>query len=701
MMVPKRRFLSYLRDRWWVVLMCLVLTVGTVLTCETVRTETYSSFAQLLAGDVQVNMVNMFTEDPLNYFGTQIELLKSARLQSGAYEKAGIKFKPSDDGDLIKIEVARPLGTSILQLQATGRDPSATRGFLQALIGEYLSFKKETRSATTEDLVLSLADQLTKREAALRAEQDKWVDFQKTNNIAVMTEEGKMAGLYLAELNLQLAKYKLERELLRQGLSVVPSPINTNLVLATRAASTNAVSTNLTAGPSASTNAGQTFQPASDAMLKSARLELALRRSDRDQTVMDRGETAARRLNEEVARLEKTVVLLEDQNLSQRKSDLHDLEKRISATEDAIPSWEAKVLEINERLSQSQRLNNNIQREQGYHDRLLGTLQNVDLSRNVQQDRVSVLQPPSPGQPVKRYLPLRVVLAAVAGLALSVGIVFAWHLLDDRFSSIRDVKDQFGEEVLGLVPRIRISKTKPRQALLQDADPRHEYLESFRHLRSALLLSSGSEKPETRATTLLFTGVSAGEGKTTIAVNLARTLARSGMRVALVDADVRTGGVDRLLGGSEERGLLDYLRGEVEASAVMRETDLPGLTYVCAGTHGDCGEGLFLRPGLRKFMNELQSNRDFVILDGPPILAADDAALLVPYANSVIMVVRPFFTHSRQLHQALGMLYQRQAKQVTFVFNQARADDFGGKYARNGRTDPRKNGVRQGSFGKS
>ena len=693
MMVPRRRFLSYLRDRWWVVLVSLVLTVGAVLIYETVRTETYSSSAQLLAGDVQVNMANLFTEDPLNYFGTQIELLKSTRLQIAAYEKAGVKIT-ADERDLIKLEVARPLGASILQLQATGRDPAAAQGFLRALINEYQSFKKETRTSTTEDLVASLTDQLAKREAALKAEQEKWLDFQKTNNIAVMVEEGKTAGLYLAELNLQLAKFKLERELLRQGLSAVPLGSATNIIPASKAASTNAAAPNLAADTALPANAIPILQPASDAMLKSARLELALRRSERDQTVKDRGETAARRLNEEVARLEKTVALLEDQNLSQRKSDLQDLEKRIAATEETIPAWETRVLEINDRLAQSQRLQINVQREQGYYDHLLGMFQNVDLSRNVQQDRVSILQPPTAAQPVKRYLPLRIVLGVMAGLIFSVGIVFAWHLLDDRFSSIRDVKDQFGEEVLGLVPRIRLPRSKPQQALLRDADSRHDYLESFRHLRSALLLSSGSENSERRPRTLLFTGVSSGEGKTTIAGNLARTLARSGMRVALMDADVQAGGMDRLLGAVEQRGLLDYLRGEAGASAIIQASDVPGLVYVSAGTHDQPGEGLFLRPKLGELMNELRADRDFVILDGSPILATDDAALLVPHADIVVMVVRPLFTHARQLHQALGMLYQRQAKQVAFVFNQARPDDFGGGYARNGRSDLRKNGRR-------
>src|SRR5260221_3292529 len=91
-MVPKRRYLSYLRERWWVVLLCLALTVGTVLVYETVRRETYSSFAQLyLSGEVQLTSVNnLVSEDSQNYFGTQIERLKRARLQGEVLDKPGL-----------------------------------------------------------------------------------------------------------------------------------------------------------------------------------------------------------------------------------------------------------------------------------------------------------------------------------------------------------------------------------------------------------------------------------------------------------------------------------------------------------------------------------------------------------------------------------------------------------------------------------
>ena len=690
-MTPKRRYLSYLRERWWVVVVCVALAVSGIVTHETLRPSAYTSFAQLYtSGEIQVNGASLFNEEAQTYFGTQIELLRSARLQNAALEKIGYAPKP-DEKAPVKVEIVQPMKTSIFVLQATGADPALTQGFLKALIDVYLAYKKETRISSSEDVLLSMTEQLSKRERELKAQQDEWADFQRTNNVAVLEEEAKSAGLYLADLNLELAKMRLERQLLVEGLNP-----DTNLLATVQAGSaptrTNSSSEVGTNSQAASVQTSPTLwaRTGSDNGLKTARVELAVRRAEKEQLQAERGELAARRVSEDVVRLERTVGILEEQNRIERKITLDELDKRIAAIGASVPAWEAKVLSINDRLSQGQRLKSNIQRVQGYYDHLLGTLQNVDLSKSVQQERLAVLQPPTAAQPEKRFLALRILLAGLGGLALSLGIVFCWYLLDDRFVSVRDIKDQFGEMILGLVPEIKVPRSKPEEALLKINDDRQAYAESYRHLRSALLLSPLNEAG---AQTLLFTGAVPSEGKTTIAANLARVLAGSGLRVILVNADSHGGGMEQLMRTPEAAGVSDYLRGDAEMRDILNETGLPGLKYVPAGLGTEHAEGLYLKPRLIELVRELRGACEFVILDSPPILAADDAALLVPHADVVILVVRPFFSRSRLVRQALDMLYQRQAKQVTIVLNRARKDDLAGHYYKNGRSRTSRNGA--------
>jgi capsular exopolysaccharide synthesis family protein len=682
-MVPKRRYFSYLRERWWVVVIGLALSISAMLAYQTTRPETYSSYAQLyLSGDVQLGVANVFSEDSQNYFGTQIELLKSARLQSGAFDRAGIKLSPGQKNPY-KVDVYQPMKTSILAVHATGPDSALVQRYLKGLLDEYLAYKKETRKSTTEDLIDSLKTELGKREADLKTNQDSWVEFQKSNNVAVLEEEGRSAGLYLADLNLQLKKLGLERNLLENGLAVSDSPVDTNLV------SLVGASTNL-AGLETKTKLNSVFR---DAFLRAAKVELAVLLAERAAKTNQLPELhpAIRKLNDDIAQAQDRVAALEQQNLAEKKRDLEELDKRIEAIQAAIPGVESNYMAINDRLSEDLRFKNNIKRQQDFYDQLLMTMRSLDLGKNVQQEKLAILQDATPGQPTLQNAPLQIALAGLGGLFVSLALVFLWYLVDDRFVSVRDIKDQFGEMVLGLVPQIRVPRSKPQKVLLEGADSRRAYAECYRHLRSALLLSSLGEK---RPQTLLVTGAAPAEGKTTIAVNLARVLGRSGLKIALADMDLHAGGVNRLLDGGDGPGVLDCLRGEATPQSVLCSTDIPGLKFVPAGSHAEHSEGLFLRPQLDELMAELRKDNDFVILDGAPILAADDAALLVPHADIVLMVVRPFYTRSRMVRQALDMLYQRQAKNVAIILNRARSEDLAGHYGQNGAHRAAKNGAK-------
>jgi Mrp family chromosome partitioning ATPase len=130
------------------------------------------------------------------------------------------------------------------------------------------------------------------------------------------------------------------------------------------------------------------------------------------------------------------------------------------------------------------------------------------------------------------------------------------------------------------------------------------------------------------------------------------------------------------------------MRGNTETKDIVHPWDIDGLSIIPAGVHSEQSEGLLLRPKLADLFRDLRQNQDFVILDGPPILSSDDAAMLVPHADAVVLVTRPFYSRSRLVRQALDMLYQRQAKQVNIILNRARPDDLAGHYAFDGLKRP-------------
>jgi succinoglycan biosynthesis transport protein ExoP len=235
--------------------------------------------------------------------------------------------------------------------------------------------------------------------------------------------------------------------------------------------------------------------------------------------------------------------------------------------------------------------------------------------------------------------------------------------------------------------------------LLELDDSRQTYAESFRHLRSALLFLTPSE--EERPRVLMVTSAMPDEGKSTIAVNLARTLAMGGARVLLIDADLRRGGLHESIGAPRLPGLTELLRqpatlprviqsqedlpvrtgrrrrdGEEEEQAVQetRTTNLmPNLSFIPRG--GDiCNPGdLLLSPAFDQVIGRLRKQFDYVLIDTCPVFAADDATTMASRVDGTLLVVRRRYSRSRQVREALDVLYERQAKVLGLIFNRSDA----------------------------
>ena len=702
-MAPKRRYLSYLRERWWVVLSCLVFTQSINLVHEAFRTPLFTSLSRInLASGARIEGGEFYSDANEIYFGTQLRLLQSGPIVGAAMQKVGIQV-PVGEKNPYLFDVEQTPKTSILLLQATGPDPDVTQHYLQAIIDAYLLYKKQTHTSTSQNILDQLQDQLSATAAALKTAEDTLNDFERTNDAAALDQESQSASGYLADLNQQLAQDKLKAKLLSDQIDAETppaAPAGVSNVAAAVAQNTNQADTNGSpAGALASgadltneTDSADVGAPApmipnvsltpttnlaeahTDSALNSERIQLAELLANKEDNVRYMGSHDFERT---VARIQKSIAILQDQDRTEKIALLTGLQKRIVADQAALPPIEAKVTGDFDRLTRAQTLKDNVERIQGYYDHLLGTFQSADVKKNVMEEGLSVFQPATAPQPEKRGLPIRVLVAGVLGLLFGLGFVYGWYLLDDRFVSFHDITDQFGETLLGLVPQVKVPRKQPAKALLAEVDGRQHYLESFRHLRSALLLSAA----ESRSQILLFTSSVGAEGKTTVALNLARLLARSGLRVVLVDADDQGGGLQRLMGEKNQLGVLDFLRGDAEAAAVIYPSGCEGLSFVPVGTHNAASEGLFFRPRLAHLLADLRRSHDFVIVDGPPILASDDAAMLVPQADTVILVTRPFYSGSRSVRLALDMLYQRQAKNVNIIMNRARAADLAGHQA--------------------
>jgi capsular exopolysaccharide synthesis family protein len=264
-------------------------------------------------------------------------------------------------------------------------------------------------------------------------------------------------------------------------------------------------------------------------------------------------------------------------------------------------------------------------------------------------------------------------LASFLALVLGGGLLWLLGKFDDRFASSSELAADLPERVLGDVLDVHL--TRPERPIGPEAlsGQRFEFLESFRSIRSALwFMGENGSRPKT----ILVSSSLPEEGKSTVAVYLAATMAKAGSRVLLVDGDMRRAKLHRHFNVGSSPGLAEILSRELSANQAIVVSSLPNLAFLPAGAPGIEPGELVLSSQLHDFLEQVSPRYDHIILDSPPVLAADDAAALAPNVDGVLFVVRGAYTSARMVREALAILRQRHARVLGLVFNRAFSSPF-------------------------
>jgi capsular exopolysaccharide synthesis family protein len=385
-------------------------------------------------------------------------------------------------------------------------------------------------------------------------------------------------------------------------------------------------------------------------------------------------------LDAQIERAEKAIEMFRHQDLEQSRQQSRQYIKYINMKMEnvaaSIKEWEPKVIEANNRIAEAEHLKLNVTRTQTFYDHMAALLQKVDISRNPDLATLAILEPASPA--VRSYRPIitAVAWAIFVGLGFGAGIVFLIEKRDDRFTSVLEVNTTLGNAIVGLLPEVP-RKGEEAMPLLVPNDSRYGFAESYRSLRSALLfLATEGARPKV----LLITSAMPNEGKSTIAANLARTLALGGSRALLLDADMRRGILHQLLGLQRMPGLAELLWQTDDLEKVIQRDSLTNLSFIPRGA-SLCNPGdLLLGPALDQILTRLRQQFDYVLIDSSPLFAADDASCLAPKVDGTLFVVRRGHSSARAASEALDLLARRQARVLGVVFNGADASARGYYY---------------------
>jgi capsular exopolysaccharide synthesis family protein len=659
------KFLFTLRHSWWIPAVAMAVCLAAAVTIFFLSPPIFVATGSLWETEkLQVPGGAAFTVDRDNYIGTQSQLLRSRMLRQLTLNWMRANSSTNniilgEDGEPlpVTIKVLASPKSSVYTIEARSANPAFTPFYLNALMKQYLEYRRNVRKEVSSDTLASLSEQVQKLERQLKADQTALEEYERSNNFAVLQEESKVEAVYLAKLKTDLSDCQLQLKLLDDATQGQDPDSSSGL----STGANDSVMENLRRADSAASASRQDAVRQIE-LLKAEREKLSKHLRPQHPKIV--------KLDEQIIRSQKLVDLYRRQSQEQITAMRQDLQNKITNIQTFIKQWETKVADSNSRLAAANGLKTSVARNQAMYDRLVALLQNVDISRNIDQESLAILEPASASKRSYKEGQMLLIEAGLVGLIIGCGIIALMTLRDDRFNSMVEVTEHFGDNVVGQVPEmpeLAVTTDAPL-ALLQSNDDRHMFAESFRNLRSALLyLAVDGKRPKL----LLVTSAVPNEGKSSVATNLARAMALGGSKVLLVDADLRKGHIHEKLNLRSKPGLSELLRESAGLDGFIQETDLENFSFLSRGAVCHNPGDLFLNPVFDMLMASLREQFDYVIMDSSPVFAADDSSTLAPKMDGTLFVVRSRFSNGRAVREALNILFQRQARVLGLILNRA------------------------------
>jgi succinoglycan biosynthesis transport protein ExoP len=317
--------------------------------------------------------------------------------------------------------------------------------------------------------------------------------------------------------------------------------------------------------------------------------------------------------------------------------------------EGQVGGLKSSVLDLRSRSIQYNIIQREVDTNRSLYDGLLQRYKEIGVAGGVGTNNISIVD--AAETPIGPYQPKPLInlgASLLLGLVLGVVLAFGLEYLDDSIKVPEDVETKLGVPLLGSIPNLEKGVTS-REAL---ADGRSGFSEAYYSVRTALQFSTDTGVPRS----LLITSARPSEGKSTTALALAHNFARLGMRVLLIDGDLRNPSLHHHLSCDNSAGFSNYLIGASALFDVLQSTDQANLVFLPCGPLPPNPAELLAGGKVRTLLAKAEEQFDLVIIDGPPIMGLADAPLLASVAGGTVMVVEAATTRRGLARAALRRL---------------------------------------------
>lgn len=582
---------------------------------------------------------------------------------------------------LVKISPVRR--TSLVEVSATTANPELSAKIANKHSAAFIELIRSERQKTTLDNLIFLKSQaqelaekvaLTERNIATYAEENAIVSLNKDENI-VVKQMSELNALLTAATAARIKSESAFQEA-RSGSGLDSTAYDDQSIQQQRVA--------LKEAQAEYALLSEKFKPGFPKMVQlQARID-ALKANLKQQR------------NEVIRGLE-----------AKYKSDL-EAEKALS---EQLEIQKSKAFELSRREVQYNIMKREYESLKDLHQTVLRQLKEAQLSAESSGTNIAISD--NAAVPLTHSSPkrlLNMLLALIVGPLLGCGLALTLESLDNTIKTPEEAERLLNVPSLGVVPMfaleagekdLRLVTAAERNAadpeemeraesegasageliaaasggapslrsqieLVTVKSPRSIASESFRTVRTSILLSSADNPPRV----VLVTSGQKSEGKTTLVTNLAVTLAQSGHRTLLIDADLRRPALHRQFGGDGlETGLVDYLTGQAPLEAAVGDSPVPNLDVLLAGTIPPNPSELLGSKKMAELLTELKEQYDYIFVDAPPVLPVTDAVVLSRAVDGVVIVVRGQETQQQVAQNAINRLKQVGANILGTVLN--------------------------------
>jgi len=686
-----RDYIIILRKHLWVALTFL-LTLVTVTTIATFKmVPVYEATARIAIDRENQNILPFqdssgyeYYVDMENYIETQCKILQSETLAlttiksldltrqaefGGGAADSGAAAQPKDaprekpailGAFLGRLSAKRVPNSRLVDVKFEATDPKLAAQVVNAHLDNFIESNFRSRYEATLQASNWLSGQLDELKIKVEKSEDERLTYERQNQIWTIDEKQNITTQKLSDLNTELTQAQSDR-IQKESLYQSARTGNLDSIPAVRD----------------STMIQDLIKRYAD--LKS-QLSDSLNRFGPNYPQVVRLETQMKEL--------EALIKREKQNLVGRlEAEYRAALRRESLLSQALEKQKIETNTLAEKLVQYNILKREAESNKQLYEGLLQKLKEAGISAGLRSSNIRVVDPamipPWPSRPQRAR---NIMLAFLIGLVGGIGLAFLREYLDNTIKTPEDIEQLTRLPSLAVVPAFAAVNGRSRSArlltsgsqksegtasrveLISHEQPQSLISESFRALRTSLLLSQAEHPPQV----VLVASPLPREGKTTAALNLAVTLAQLGDRTVLVDADLRKPSVGRALGLSDGKysGLSTYLAGASSLELVtVPHPAISNLSVIPTGPIPPNPAELLSSQRLQQAISTLRASYRFVVIDSPPILAATDAVILSVVCDGVLIVVRSGETPKDALIRVRDLLASVKCRMLGVLLN--------------------------------